>query len=279
MEAQKESAEKISGYSLYKTSTVFATIVIPIELIIGIVVYKYILGNPAHFMDNNPANHPLPGDFWGMVYKGGVTVPVIITFFLVVLTFFIERIWTLYKARGNNNPVEFVLNIKKHVSSFDIDEAKKACDEQQGSIANVVKAGLERYEDIRNRKDLTLEQKTLALQKEMDEASEMEIPVLEKNIIILSTIASIATLTGLLGTVLGMIKAFAALAHAGAPDAVGLATGISEALMSTALGISTSMIAILLYNYVTTRIDKIMFLTAEISQAIIRTFSYKHIDE
>lgn len=279
MGAQKEPAEKIYGYALHKTSTVFATIVIPIELIISIVFYKYILGNPAHFMDNNPVNHPLPGDFWGMVYKGGVTVPVIITFFLVVLTFFIERIWTLYKARGNKNPVEFVLKVKEHVSSFNIDAAKQACDEQQGSIANVVKAGLERYEDVQNRKDLTLEQKTLALQKEMDEASEMEIPVLEKNIIIFSTIASIATLTGLLGTVLGMIKAFAALAHAGAPDAVGLATGISEALMSTALGISTSMIAIVLYNYVTTRVDKIMFLTAEISQAIMRTFSYKRIDE
>ena len=277
MEAQKEPEKSVSVF--HKTSTVFATIVIPVELIIGIVVYKYVLGDPSHFMGNNPANNPLSGDILGLIYKGGITVPFLITFFLVVLTFFIERLWTLKKARGNSNPVVFVSKIKKHVTDFNIDAAKKECDLQQGSIASVIRAGLERYEKIVKHKEIDIDKKTLALQKELADASEMEIPMLEKNIIILSTIASIATLTGLLGTVLGMVKAFAALAHAGAPDAVGLATGISEALMSTALGMITSMLAIICYNYITTRIDHIMYLTAETGQMIVRTFTYNSSDE
>ncbi len=278
MKPQKEPAINTAS-AFHKTSTFFATIVIPVELIIGIIVYKYFLGDPSHFMDNNPANSPLSGDILGLIYKGGITVPVLITFFLVVLTFFIERLWTLKKARGNRNMVEFVSNIKRYITDLDIDAAKKECDQQCGSIASVIRSGLDRYQDLEKRKDMDIDKKILALQKELDEASEMEVPMLEKNIIILSTIASIATLTGLLGTVLGMVKAFAALAHAGAPDAVGLATGISEALMSTALGMITSMLAIICYNFITTRIDHIMYLVAETGQLIVRTFTYTSSDE
>ena len=76
-------------------------------------------------------------------------------------------------------------------------------------------------------------------QKEIEEATALELPMLEKNLVFLSTIASVATLLGLFGTVLGMIRAFAAMANAGAPDATALSTGISEALINTALGIGT----------------------------------------
>jgi biopolymer transport protein ExbB len=83
----------------------------------------------------------------------------------------------------------------------------------------------------------------------------------------------------LFGTVLGMVKAFAALANAGAPDAVALANGISEALVNTALGIGTSALAIVFYNYFTTRIDHIVYLAAEAGQAIVHTFSFHHSDK
>lgn len=279
MGLQKQTLNTDIRSAFHRTSTIFASIVIPVEFIVSIIVYKYILGSGSHFIGNNPSNTPLTGDYLGMVYKGGITVPVLITFFLVVITFFIERFWTIRKARGKSNPVEFVSRIKAHVSEYNVEAAKKECDLQSGSIANVIKAGLEKYQELDKHNGLDMEKKTLALQKEFEEASEMEMPILERNTIILSTIASIATLTGLLGTVLGMVKAFAALGHAGAPDAVGLATGISEALMSTALGICISMIAIVLYNFVITRIDHIMFLTAETSQAIVRTFFYNQLDE
>jgi biopolymer transport protein ExbB len=78
---------------------------------------------------------------------------------------------------------------------------------------------------------------------------------------------------GLLGTVLGMIKAFAALATAGAPDAVALANGISEALINTALGIGTSALAIILYNYFTNRIDSLTYNIDEAGYSIVQTFA------
>jgi biopolymer transport protein ExbB len=103
--------------------------------------------------------------------------------------------------------------------------------------------------------------------------TQLEMPMLEKNLVIIATIASIATLLGLLGTVLGMIKAFAALATAGAPDAVALANGISEALINTALGIGTSALAIILYNYFTSKIDALTYGIDEASYSIIQNFT------
>jgi biopolymer transport protein ExbB len=101
--------------------------------------------------------------------------------------------------------------------------------------------------------------------------------MLEKNLVIISTIASISTLVGLIGTVLGMIKAFAALATAsGAPDATQLANGISEALINTALGITGSAIAIVAYNYFTSRIDELTYSIDEASYSIIQTYAAQH---
>ena len=279
MEIQSKPGIKDIRSFFHKTSTIFAAIVIPVELIVSILVYKYVMGDPSHFVGNNPANNPLSGDYLGMIYKGGITIPVLMTFLLVVITFFVERLWTLRKARGKTNPLEFVSNLKEHVSSFSIISAKKECDMQQGSMANIIRAGLERYQELEKQKELDMDKKTQGIQKEFEEAIEMEMPILERNLVILSTIASIATLTGLLGTVLGMVKAFAALAHEGAPDSIRLAKGISEALMSTALGIGISMLAIVLYNYLTTRIDHLMYLTAETGQMIVRTLTHHHSDE
>lgn len=279
MKNPKQPKEKdFKSYS-HRASSILAIIAIPLEFIASILVYLYIFGDPSHFMDNNPANNPLTGDYFGTVYKGGIIVPLLMTLFLVVITFFLERLWTLRKARGKKNPVKFIANVKRHVSDLNFEAAKRECDLQKGSIANVIRAGLEKYEEMDKTDGLNVEKKVLALQKELEEAETIEVPMLEKNLVFLSTIASIATLLGLFGTVLGMIRAFSALAYAGAPDAVGLATGISEALINTAGGIGTSMLAIVFYNFFTTRIDNIMYLTAEAGQTIVHTFSYHHSDK
>jgi biopolymer transport protein ExbB len=173
----------------------------------------------------------------------------------------IERIWTLKKARGNGNPAQFVMRLKRLISAHDIDAAKKECDLQQGSIASVLRAGLDKFQELEKHKTMDFDKKILSLQKELEDAADMELPMLEKNIIILSTIASLSTLTGLLGTVTGMVKAFAALAHSGAPDALGLATGYQR-LNEHGTWMITSMLAIIFYSYVTTRIDQIMYHTA-----------------
>jgi biopolymer transport protein ExbB len=198
---------------------------------------------------------------------------------MMTITFAAERLWTLKKARGTENPFKFVKTVKEQITSLNLEAARKQCDIQQGSIANVVKAGLDKYQEMDKVQGMPVEKMTLAVQKEIEDAEGMEMPMLERNLPVLSTCASIGVLLGLLGTVLGMIRAFSALAHAGAPDATALATGISEALINTAFGIGTSMLAIVFYNYFTTRIDRIIYTAAEASQTIIRTFSITHADK
>ena len=105
-----------------------------------------------------------------------------------------------------------------------------------------------RYRDLQKDKELEKDQKILSIQKSFEEATALELPMLSKNMVIFSTLASISVLIGLIGTVLGMIRAFAALAQAGAPDALALATGISEALINTAFGITGSTLAIIAFQ-------------------------------
>ena len=129
------------------------------------------------------------------------------------------------------------------------------------------------FRQMETEKELDKERKILAIQKELEEATTLELPMLSKNLVIISTIASISTLLGLLGTVIGMIRAFSALATAGAPDAVALSTGISEALNNTALGIGTSALAIIMYNFFTSRIDSITYGIDEAGYSIVQSFA------
>jgi biopolymer transport protein ExbB len=88
--------------------------------------------------------------------------------------------------------------------------------------------------------------------------------------------SSLGTMMGLFGTVLGMIRSFAAMANAGAPDSVALSTGISEALINTAFGIGTGALAMISYNFFTTKIDKLTYSIDETGYSIVQTFAAKH---
>ncbi|GHA67468.1 MotA/TolQ/ExbB proton channel family protein [Pontibacter akesuensis] len=262
-----------------KTSPVgslFASIVIPVALIASVLIYMFVLGNPSNFQGGDPANHPLPGNYLGIVYKGGWVVPVLLALNLMVLIFAIERALTIGKAKGTKSVAAFVRNISAKLNQRDINGAIAACDAQKGSVANVVKAGLLKYKEMQNEPELLKAEKVASIQKEIEESVALELPMLEKNLVVISTIASISTLVGLIGTVLGMIKAFAALAQGGAPDAVGLANGISEALINTALGITGSAIAIVAYNYFTSKIDELTYSIDEAGFSIVSTFSSQH---
>ena len=263
-------------------SSVFNTLVILICLAAGIAIYNFILGDPVNFeggldliKNKIPTEkwHPIPGNYLAMMFKGGPIVPLLMTVILVLLTFSFERFISLFRASGRGSLAKFVRTIQSLLSEDKIEEAKAACDKQKGSLANVVKAGLHRYRDLQNDASLPNDQKVLSLQKDLEEATALELPMLSKNLVILSTIASIAVLIGLIGTVLGMIRAFAALATAGAPDALALATGISEALINTAFGISGSTIAILLYNYFSSKIDAMTFKIDESNFSLAQTFA------
>lgn len=251
--------------------SIFAVIAIPLCIAIGYIIYIFILGNGSHF--NDPETRHSPKDVMGLMYTGGPIVGLLISFVLIVLTFAVERMLTISKASGKGNTDAFLRRIKLLLSKNDIATAISECDKQQGSLANVVRAGLERYQAVFNDPSLDKDQKIAAIQKEIEEATTLELPMLEKNLVVIATIASISTLVGLLGTVVGMIKAFAALAQAGAPDAVALANGIAEALWNTALGIGGSALAIVFYNYFTSRIDSLTYRIDEAGFSITQTFA------
>jgi len=266
--------EKAASSSSF--SALFATILIPLALIVGILVFKFILGDPSHFENGDPKGHPHPGDYLGMMYKGGPLVPVLMACMIIVIAVIIERFITIRVASGKGSIPVFVRKVKGFLDRGDINGAIAECDKQRGSVANVIREGLRKYVEMSSETGMEKDLKVLAIQKEIEEATSLELPMLEKNLVILATISSVATLLGLLGTVFGMIRAFSAIATAGAPDAVALSTGISEALINTALGISSSALAIIFYNYFTTKIDGLTYGIDEAGFSIAQTFAAKH---
>jgi biopolymer transport protein ExbB len=138
-----------------------------------------------------------------------------------------------------------------------------------------MKAGLGKFDELMKDEKMEKDQKVLVIQREFEEATALELPMLSKNMVIISTLASVATLVGLIGTVLGMIKAFAALAQAGNPDAIALANGISEALINTFLGIGGSVVAIIMYNLFSSLIDSLTYKIDESGFSLIQTFAAK----
>nr|WP_209147767.1 MotA/TolQ/ExbB proton channel family protein [Chitinophaga chungangae]MBO9154652.1 MotA/TolQ/ExbB proton channel family protein [Chitinophaga chungangae] len=273
------AAAKTSSHQAKKSSNLFAILAVPICIAIGYIFYIFILGNPANFQGGNPENHPVEagiGKWFGTVHKGGAIVPILISTLLICLTFVIERFLYLAKAKGKFSGSELVRKVQYHLANKNVDAALAECDKQKGSVGNVLKAGLKKYKEMIGNTELDTEQKILTIKNEIEETTALELPMMEKNLVFLSTIASVATLLGLFGTVLGMIKAFSAMSSSGAPDSAALALGISEALINTALGIGTSAIAIIMYNYFTTNIDSITYAIDESGFTLTQSFAANH---
>jgi biopolymer transport protein ExbB len=257
----------------------FASITMVVIIVVSILIYMFVFGNPSNFEGGDPANHPVKeglAKWLGTIHKGGPIVPILLSFFLMVVTFSIERFITITKAAGNGSIDAFVRKIKSQLAAGNVDEALVECDRQKGSVGNVINAVLHRYKDMQNEKEMTKDQKVLAIQKELEDATALELPMLEKNLTIVATLVPVSTLMALLGTVLGMIKAFAALATAGAPDTSALSTGISEALINTALGIGTSAFATILYSFFTSKIDVLTYSIDEVGFSIMQNFASKN---
>lgn len=150
------------------------------------------------------------------------------------------------------------------------------CDKQRGCVASVVSSVLKKYDEMDKNTTISKEQKLTTLQKEVEEATALEMPSLQQNLPIIATMTTLGTLVGLLGTVVGMIKSFAALANAGSPDSIALSTGISEALINTAFGIGTGALAVISYNFFTNKIDNITYAIDEVGFSIVQTFAATH---
>ena len=268
-----------------KTGGLNPFLVLPLLLVVGICIYLFVFGNPSNFKNEGlsgmsvafsdiAAKDLVPKRIIGMVYLGGFIVPVLITFAVTVLVFSLERLFVLNKAEGAGNLEAFVLKIRQLLKENRISEAQEECDKQRGSVGNVVKEALTTYKALSKETTMNREQKMAALSKSIEEATTLEMPMMEKNMSILSTLGTVATLIALLGTVMGMIGAFYALgAGGGTPDAAALSIGISEALINTALGIGTSALAIILYNFFTSKIDGMTFKIDEIAMSIQQSFA------
>ncbi|MDD5988654.1 MAG: MotA/TolQ/ExbB proton channel family protein [Bacteroidales bacterium] len=254
--------------------------------VIAVCIYLFGFGHISNFKGAEGATAQFsflaegdfePANLMGTVYKGGFVVPIIWTLCITVVALAIERFFAIRNAYGRTSLTKFVADIKVALNNNDLAKAQQLCDAQRGSVANVVGATMKKYKEMEENTVLTKEQKILAIQKELEEATALEMPMMQENLPIIGTIVTLGTLTGLFGTVLGMIKSFSAMASGdGGADSSALSTGISEALVNTASGIATGALAVIAYNYYTNKIDRLTFSLDEVGFTIVQTFSATH---
>jgi len=272
---------KATSVQAKKSSNAISWLAPVICIIAGYSIWRFIFGAASGFEAPDPnggfwPKHQKPVGAMNAIYEGGIIVPLLIGMFLMVVTFSIERWMTIRKALGAGGSIaDFIRKVQYHLANRNVDAAIAECDKQRGSVANVMRAGLRRYKEMTTNGELSTDQKVLAIQKEVEEATALELPMLQKNLVFLSTITSVGTLVALLGTVMGMIRSFSALGQegGGAGAATQLAVGISEALYNTALGIGTSAIALIMYNMFTTKIDSITYGIDESGFTLTQSFA------
>ncbi len=286
MEATKKAQKPNSGSNVRGIKNAFLVIVAC--FVVAVCLFLFVFGHPSHFNLEgiDPAAVPAsmffsdinahPNDLVGTIFKGGVIVPILQTLLLTVIVLSVERWIALSSAKGNGSITKFVAGVKSCLAKNDIDGAQKLCEGQKGSVAAVVAAALVRYKEMDANTTLTKEQKIATLQKEVEEATAIEMPALQQNLPIVATLTTLGTLVGLLGTVIGMIKSFQALSASGAPDSTELSTGISEALINTAFGIATGAFAVISYNFYTNKIDNLTYAIDEIGFSIVQSFAATH---
>jgi biopolymer transport protein ExbB len=253
--------------------SVFITLVLVVAFVVSFIVFSFVFGSPNNFKGGDKvAGAPI--NVFGQIYKGGPVVIALMTISIMVITFVIERQLSLGKAKGKGPIEPFVRKVQALVQENDIDGAIAECNKQKGSLANVLRLALERYNIVKN-DPIDAEKKMAEVQRAIEEAMMLEVPLLERNLVALSTIASVSVLVGLFGTVLGMIRSFQALATAGTPNATELSTGISEALINTAFGIFGAIVAIIGYNYFATRVSNFTYMIDEATYNIMQILTVK----
>jgi biopolymer transport protein ExbB len=212
------------------------------------------------------------------MFQGGPLVVALIALLVMLLGFIIERSITLYHgATGKASVQSFFKKVVTALQKGDYESAIAACDKQKGTVANILRAGIERFNVVKDDPSINFEKKISETQRAIEEANALEVPLLERNLIALSTIASIATMVGLLGTTIGMIRAFAATGDTatGAINAEQLAIGISEALVNTAGGLTNAIIGIIAYNFFVNKVDAFNYTIDEASYEVIQLLKDK----
>jgi biopolymer transport protein ExbB len=244
-------------------NSIFITVLIVVALAVAICIHVFIFGaeNNAYGLE--------------FLYKGGILVPILLALLIMVLTFIVERFLSIRKANGTGSITTFLKNVEKSLMEGKIDGALEICNKQRGSCANVIRAGLERYKQLAADPKTPAEKQMAEVQRTIEEALMLETPLLEKNLIVLSTISSISTMIGLLGAVIGMIRSFGALGAQGAVDSAQLSIGISEALINTAIGLIVAISGIIFYNFFTNKIDNFTYMIDEATYNVIQILTFR----
>ncbi len=286
MATQTSKAQAKNGSNVRGIKNAFMVIIAC--FIVAVCLFLFFFGAPSHFDLDEAQLAAAPASMWfseidahpidliGTIFKGGVIVPILQTLFLTVIVLSVERYIALRSAKGTGSITKFVEGVKAALAKNDIAAAQALCAKQKGSVAAVVAATLVRYKEMDENNALSKEQKITTIQKELEEATALEMPALQQNLPIVATMTTLGTLVGLLGTVIGMIKSFQALSASGAPDSTALSTGISEALINTAFGIATGAFAVVSYNFYTNKIDNLTYAIDEIGFSIVQTFAATH---
>ena len=183
---------------------------------------------------------------WEMMQKGGPIMWPILLCSVVAFAIVVERLVQLRKAQIDTKV--FMEQISKSLKRNKIMEALELCDRTPGPIAHILKAGILKHDRPR-----------AEVRESIEDASIHEVPRLEKNLPVLATVAHIAPLLGLLGTVTGMVAAFQVIENKASglnPINPGdLAAGIWEALLTTVAGLCVAIPTFVAYNYLVSRVD------------------------
>ncbi len=198
-----------------------------------------------------------------VIFKGGILMWPIFLCSVVGLAITIERLWSLRRASVDTR--EFMETMRQVLRQNRIHDAVQICDETDAPVARIMKAGILKHD--RSKADI---------REAIEDAGHLEVPRLERYLSALATCANIAPLLGLLGTVSGMIKAFAQIQNKrGQVNPSDLAEGISNALVTTAAGLSVAIPMLVIYNYFVTRVDN-MIVDMEMSSSELVELLTRH---
>lgn len=192
---------------------------------------------------------------------------VIIGCSIVSFTIFIERLMQLNRSEINTN--QFIIAMRKTIKDGNLVEAIQICEHSGGTIASIIKAGLLKHNRGKEQ-----------IESAMEIAGLIEIARLEKNAKILSLIAHVAPLIGLLGTVLGFIQAFAEMRLSGLVDisATRIGEAMEYALVTTAAGLVVAIPSVLAYNYIVSRVEGFVLEIQTASAEIVDLLLERHED-
>ena len=198
-----------------------------------------------------------------LLFKGGFMMIPIFLLFIITIYILIERILVINKE--SKSPKNFTDEIITRVNNNDINGAKLICNDTNNPIARMILKGLNKIESsLKN------------IETSIENVGKIEIYNLEKNLSLLATISGAAPMMGFLGTVTGMIQAFISIAQEeGAVSPKLLSSGIYEAMITTATGLFVGIVAYLAYNYLVSRVEKLIHRMEYSTIEIIETLQSK----